>query len=488
MGVGTITLFVLLRAFSSGSTALTGVEAIANGVNAFRRPHGKNAAQTLAVLGVIAITLFLGVSYLAVHLHAMPSSTDSVVSQIARAVFPSGSTGSFMYYAVQGLTLLVLILAANTSFQGFPRLSALLARDGYAPRQFKNLGDRLVFSNGMLVLATVAGLLLWAYNANTNSLIHLYVIGVFTAFTLSQAGMVRYWRRTRGKGWHARAAVNAVGASATGLVTLIVVYTKFAEGAWIVTVAIPLLVLGMLGIERHYARFARRLRAGTAAVAAASQPRNTTILLVQSLDDATVRGGVVRANHLDERLPGRARPHPVVGSRDQAALVPAGRGPAAARDARRRRGAADAVLDQVWRLPRGEADFVTVVIPELFRSRSALDQARRPLELALKLRLLAEPGVVVADVPLLPGRAQASAAHRCAGDRLRRQRRVDAGDQLRAGARRRRRDAPCTSPSTATTRSTSGAPGPCRGRHSRSRCPRRRIATSAARSSATSAS
>ncbi len=403
VGVGTITLFVLLRAFSSGSTALTGVEAIANGVNAFRRPHGKNAAQTLAVLGVIAITLFLGVSYLAVHLHAMPSSTDSVVSQIARAVFPSGSTGSFMYYGVQGLTLLVLILAANTSFQGFPRLSALLARDGYAPRQFKNLGDRLVFSNGMLVLATVAGLLLWAYNANTNSLIHLYVIGVFTAFTLSQAGMVRYWRRTRGKGWHARAAVNAVGASATGLVTLIVVYTKFAEGAWIVTVAIPLLVVGMLGIERHYARFARRLRAGTAAVAAASQPHNTTILLVQTLDDATVEAAWFahaistngfRAVHVPTRSsdPGiRPRWFRLGDDLPQLELLDA------------EGGAADAVLDQVWRLPRGEADFVTVVIPELFRSRSALDQARRPLELALKLRLLAEPGVAVADVPVLPG-------------------------------------------------------------------------------------
>ncbi|HEX5247760.1 MAG TPA: APC family permease [Gaiellaceae bacterium] len=403
VGAGTITLFVLLRAFSSGSTALTGVEAIANGVNAFRRPHGKNAAQTLAILGVIAITLFLGVSYLAVHLHAMPSSTDSVVSQIARAVFPAGSAGAFMYYAVQGLTLLVLILAANTSFQGFPRLSALLARDRYAPRQFTNLGDRLVFSNGMLVLATVAGLLLWIYNANTNNLIHLYVIGVFTAFTLSQAGMVRYWRRTRNKGWQVRAAVNAVGASATGLVAVIVVYTKFTEGAWIVTVAIPVLVLGMLGIERHYARFARRLRAGTAAVAAASQPCNTTILVVQSLDEATeeaawfaraVSTNDFRAVHVPTRStdPG-IRPR-WFRFRDDLPLLEM-----LDPDA----GAADAVLEQVWRLPRGEADFVTVVIPELFRSPSIFDQVRRPLVLALKLRLLAEPGVVVANVPVLPG-------------------------------------------------------------------------------------
>jgi amino acid transporter len=403
VGAGTITLFVLLRAFSSGSTALTGVEAIANGVNAFRRPHGRNAAQTLAILGVIAITLFLGVSYLAVHLHAMPSSTDSVVSQIARAVFPAGSAGSFMYYAVQGLTLLVLILAANTSFQGFPRLSALLAHDNFAPRQFTNLGDRLVFSNGMLVLATIAGLLLWAYNANTNSLIHLYVIGVFTAFTLSQAGMVRYWLRTRDKRWRVRAAINAVGASATGLVTLIVVYTKFAEGAWIVTVAIPLLVLGMLGIKRHYERFGRRLRAGTDAVAAASQPRNTTLLLVESLDDATTEAtwfareistNGFRAMHVPTRStdPGiRPRWFRLDGRLPQLELLDA------------TDGAADAMLEQVWRLPRGEADFVTVVIPEQFQSRSLIDQARRPLELALKLRLLAEPGVVVADVPVLPG-------------------------------------------------------------------------------------
>src|SRR5438067_10685574 len=251
-GAGALTTFVVLRAFSSGSTALTGVEAIANGVNAFCRPHGRNAARTLAVLGVIAITLFLGVSYLAVHEHAMPSETASVVSQIARATFPAGSAAGFMYYIVQATTLLILVLAANTSFQGFPRLAALMARDHFAPRQFTNLGDRLVFSNGMLVLATLAGLLIWIYGANVNALIHLYVIGVFTAFTLSQAGMVRYWRRVRDPGWHYRAAVNAVGATATGLVAVIVIITKFASGAWLVTVAIPLLVLGAYGIRRHY--------------------------------------------------------------------------------------------------------------------------------------------------------------------------------------------------------------------------------------------
>jgi amino acid transporter len=404
IGTGSITLFVLLRAFSSGSTALTGVEAIANGVNAFRHPQGKNAAKTLGVLGAIAITLFLGVSYLAVHVHALPSSTDSVVSQIARAVFPPGSFGGFMYYAVQGLTLIVLILAANTSFQGFPRLSALLARDGFAPRQFLNLGDRLVFSNGMVVLAGAAALLLWIYGANTNSLIHLYVIGVFTAFTLSQAGMVRYWFRRREPRWQGRAAINALGATATAVVTLIVVYTKFGEGAWLVTVAIPLLVLGMLGIRRHYRRLARRLTAGAAAVVAAPAAQNTTLLIVESLDRATdealwfaraISPDRLRAVHVPQRGtdPG-IRPRwfrRSGGEPPLEALAPAG-------------GMTDAILEQVWRLPRGESSFVTVVVPETFRTESILEQLRRPRELALKLRLLAEPGVVVADVPVVEDR------------------------------------------------------------------------------------
>jgi amino acid transporter len=407
VGTGTVTLFLVLRAFSSGSTALTGVEAIANGVNAFRKPHGRNAAATLAILGTIAIALFLGVSYLAVHLQARPSSTDSVVSQIARAVFQPGSAGAFMYYAVQGLTLIVLILAANTSFQGFPRLSALLARDRFAPRQFTNLGDRLVFSNGMLVLATVAGLLLWIYGANTNSLIHLYVIGVFTAFTLSQAGMVRYWLRRRGAHWKVKLAVNGAGATATGLVTLIVVYTKFAEGAWLVTVAIPVLVVGMLGVRRHYERLARRMRAGAAAVIAADEPRNTTLLLVESIDEASEaalgvareisNGGGVRAIHVPCRNtdPG-IRPRWFRCSGEPLDQLDGSLG------------ATEAVLEQVWRLPRSESEFVTVVIPELFRQKSLREQFRHPRELALKLRLLAEPGVVVTDVPVLAGHAPAA--------------------------------------------------------------------------------
>jgi amino acid transporter len=404
-GAGAVTLFVLLRAFSSGSTALTGVEAIANGVNAFRHPQGKNAARTLAVLGVIAIAMFVGVSFLAVEMHARPSSSVSVVSQIARATFPSGSTAAFMYYAVQGLTLLVLVLAANTSFQGFPRLAALLARDGYFARQFTNLGDRLVFSNGIVVLTVTASLLLWIYGASVDSLIHLYVIGVFTAFTLSQAGMVRYWLRRRGRGWQRSAAINAVGASATGLVDVIVIVTKFAQGAWLVIVAIPLLVLGFYGVHRHYRRVGRRLRAGIDAVRAAS-PRttNTTVVVVESLDEA-VDEAVWYAHQIadDDRfraihVPGprtdsgiRARWFDRVGDRPRLEVLGSDTG------------RVDTAMEYLWTLPRGEAEFVTVVIPELFRRPSLAEEARRRLQLSLKLRLLYESGVAIADVPVVAG-------------------------------------------------------------------------------------
>ena len=171
----------------------------------------------------------------------------SVVSQIARATFPGGTAFGFMFWVVQMTTFAILVLAANTSFQGFPRLAALLARDRFFPRQFANLGDRLVFSNGIVVLSGLAIFLLWYYHASVDSLIHLYVLGVFTAFTLSQIGMVRYWRRTRGPRWRRSAAINLLGALATGVVLVVVVSTKFTEGAWLVTIAIPLLVLMFLG-------------------------------------------------------------------------------------------------------------------------------------------------------------------------------------------------------------------------------------------------
>lgn len=265
-------VFVLLKAFASGSSALTGVEAIANGIAAFRRPKARNARATLTIMAAIAIVLFLGVSFLAVETDARPSESTSVLAQIVRASFPADSGWSWLYYAVQGLTLGILVLAANTAYQGFPRLTAIVARDRFAPRQFANLGDRLVYSNGILVLAGLAAALVAIFRANVNSLIHLYVVGVFTAFTLSQSGMVVHWWRHRAPGWRRRAAINGAGATATGLVTAIVVATKFLSGAWAVLVAVPLLVWGAYAVHRHYRNLGRELREGLPPVAASTPP------------------------------------------------------------------------------------------------------------------------------------------------------------------------------------------------------------------------
>jgi amino acid transporter len=414
-GVGAIGILVLLRAFASGAAALTGVEAISNGVSAFRAPKSKNAAQTLAAMGIIAITLFLGVSYLAVKTGARPSESVSLLSEIARAVFPASSPGAAMYFVVQGLTFAILVLAANTSYQGFPRLGAVLARDRFFPRQFVNLGDRLVYSNGIVVLSGVASLLIWAFHADVISLIHLYVIGVFTAFTLSQAGMVRLWLRRRERGWRKSAIVNGIGAAATGVVTLLVIQTKFTQGAWMVTVAIPFLVVLFVLIKRHYRVVARRLKAGTAAVRAAPEPTNAVVLYVEGLDAATAE-----AAWYARQIAGTTF-HPIFVRDSAKGPDPRGHwwdfsgGGVPIEALEKVEGTSDAVIDYVWGLPRGESTFVTVVIPEAFQ-RPSLASATigRRTTFSLKVRLLAEPGVVVTDVPLLlgAGAAQPSQPHR----------------------------------------------------------------------------
>ncbi|GAC1522613.1 MAG: hypothetical protein NVS2B6_07860 [Thermoleophilaceae bacterium] len=401
VGTGTLSLFVLLRAFASGSSALTGVEAISNGVSAFRRPQAQNAVRTLGILAVLAISMFLGVSYLAVEMHAAPSTTVSVLAQIARGVFPTGSPGAFMYYVVQGATLSILVLAANTSFQGFPRLLALLAQDRFAPRQFRNLGDRLVFSNGMVVLALLAGLLIWAFGANVDSLIHLYVLAVFTAFTPSHPGMVRHCRHHRDPGWQRRAAINGFGAGLTGLVAAVVIATKFTEGAWAVIVAAPLLMTLFYGIRRHYRRIGRQLRAGVSAVLAAPPAHNNVLLYTERLDEATLKAAwyahrISAGDYTPLAVPDARHPldfeqgwNEFTGGLPQIETLE--------RIERR----SDSVIERVWGMPRGEGQFVTVVIPEQFTSSSLLSEARQGTELALKVRLLREPFVAIADVTLL---------------------------------------------------------------------------------------
>jgi len=253
---GTLGIFIILKGFSSGAVALTGVEAISNGVPAFRRPESRNAANTLAWMAVILGSLFIGVSVLAHHLHPYPSHDQTVLAQMGIQVFGNGG----IFFLLQIATALILTLAANTAYADFPRLSSIIARDGYLPRQLANRGDRLVFSNGVLVLATAAAILLVAFGGTTNALIPLYAVGVFVSFTLSQTGMVIHHRKEREEGWRRHAVINGVGAVATAIVALIIGATKFASGAWVSIVVIILIILLFKGINRHYRRMGSNLR------------------------------------------------------------------------------------------------------------------------------------------------------------------------------------------------------------------------------------
>ena len=249
---GSLTLFILLRGFSSGAVALTGVEAISNGVPAFRRPESKNAATTLTWMAMILGTLFMGVSILAHHLQPYPSEQVTVFAQMGKQVFGNNA----VFWILQLATAGILTLAANTAYADFPRLSSIIARDGYLPRQLANRGDRLVFSNGVLVLAGVAALLIVVFGGKTNALIPLYAVGVFISFTLSQAGMVRHHQKEREPHWKRGVAINGVGAVATAIVAIIIAVTKFTKGAWIPLVVIPIIVVLFKAINSHYASVA----------------------------------------------------------------------------------------------------------------------------------------------------------------------------------------------------------------------------------------
>ncbi|MCX4510418.1 APC family permease [Streptomyces sp. NBC_01619] len=308
--VGLALVMLVLRAFSSGCTALTGVEAISNGVPAFRKPKSRNAAATMAAMGLIAVTMFVGVTALAiiakVHIAEDPCRLSgladcanytqrTVIAQLAASVF--GGSSSFGFYYVQAATALVLILAANTAYNGFPLLASILAQHRYLPRQLHNRGDRLAFSNGILALAVVAGLLLWAYKANVTSLIHLYILGVFTSFTLSQTGMVRHWNRElrtetdpvlRRRHTVAR-VINATGALITALVLVIVLLTKFTQGAWLAVLAAAVLWVNMRAIRRHYDTTAAELATTDPRRDLAPPSRVLGIVLVSTLHKPTLR-------------------------------------------------------------------------------------------------------------------------------------------------------------------------------------------------------
>jgi amino acid transporter len=251
-----VTTFLLLTAFANGCTAMTGVEAVSNGVPAFRPPEAKNASATLVAMATLAVGMFVGITVLAHAYQVVPNSAESGVSQLGRAIF--GGPNIF-YYLLQAGTMLILVLAANTAYADFPRLASIVSRDHYLPRQFMNQGDRLAFSNGILVLSVFAAILIVAFRGDTQSLLPLYMIGVFVSFTLSQAGMVIHWRRTREPGWRTSASINGFGAVETGIVLIIVAVTKTLEGAWIVLLLIPVIVLLFKATHRHYAHVGSQL-------------------------------------------------------------------------------------------------------------------------------------------------------------------------------------------------------------------------------------
>jgi amino acid transporter len=253
----TFGLLLVMRAFADGCSAMTGTEAVANGVPAFKPPEWKNAQTTMLTMSVLLGAMFLGTSFLAGVTGALPAAGgESVLSQIGRTVFGMGSP---LYYVLQFATMGILILAAQTSFADFPRVASILARDGYFPRQFAFRGERLAFNAGIVVLALLSIALVVVFEGQVNLLIPLYAIGVFTAFTLSQSGMVRHWLRERGPGWRRSIAINAVGAAATAIVAVIFAIAKFSQGAWIVLIVVPVLVAAMLWVGRQYQHEAKSL-------------------------------------------------------------------------------------------------------------------------------------------------------------------------------------------------------------------------------------
>lgn len=395
-----LTLFLILRAFAAGCTALTGVEAISDGVPAFKEPAARNAATTLAMMGLILGAMFLGISFLASHFDLIPNEDETIISQLARTL----AGGSIFYYVVQGFTALILILAANTAFADFPRLASFLARDKFLPHQFLFRGDRLAFTTGIIVLGLFSGMLIVIFDANVTNLIPLYAVGVFTSFTLSQGGMTKRWLRSARS--HARSMgllLNGGGAIATTIVLAIIVTTKFLAGAWIVIAMIPLIVLGLRGIHGHYRDVAEQLRLTPAEARLRLRPRRHDVVAmvpIESLNIASTRAleyamsitSDVTAVHIasdaedaaelqdDWRALGIAVPLVIIESPYRSLVGP--------------------LVDYVetMQMERG-SQIINVVLPEFVPAHLGEHLLHNQSALRLKAALLFMPNVVVTDVP-----------------------------------------------------------------------------------------
>jgi amino acid transporter len=394
--VESVSLFLLLRAFSSGCTALTGVEVISNGVPAFRPPEPKNAAITMITMALVLGTLFLGISTMAYHLGVLPKENETVVSQVARAIFGDG----FLYYLMQGSTMLILVLAANSAFAGFPRLASLLARDSYMPHQMELMGDRLVFSNGILILGVFSCALIIIFGGDTHALIPLYAVGVFLSFTLSQAGMVRRWLGKRGPHWRKKILINGLGAAATAIATTIIASTKFMHGAWIVIVLIPILIMMFRGIHAHYKAVSDQITLDRRGGRPPMPRRNIVIIPISGVNRA-----VIRAVDYARSRPGEIRAVLVDVNPENTAKLEMqwaqwGCGVNLVVLSCPYRSILSSLLDYFEEILEKEPDtWVTVVIPEILPARWWQNILHNQRALLLKASLLFKDRVILTDVP-----------------------------------------------------------------------------------------
>ena len=414
-------VWLLLRAFAAGCTALTGIEAISDGVAAFKKPEARNAATTMLVMGVMAMALFVGISFLATNMHLVPEEAESVLSQMTRSITAGLPGGRVLYGWVQLFTMLILVLAANTGYQDFPRLGFFLARDGFMPRWMMNRGDRLVFSSGILLLAAVAGVVVIVFQANEIAMLPLYAIGVMVSFTISQLGMVRLWGRIArirpGKtrrtaytvlhsetGLNRKRALNGTGALVTFVVLCVLIATKFLDGAWIIVLAIPLLVLGFRAINRHYRHVRAQLRTRGLT---SDDIRNVSNVVIVPIAD--VHRGTLRALKYATRMSDDVRVVTVVTNDESKPLIRErwARFPEITKSMQlvfidyEYRDIIDPIIEYIEYVNNVEfpGQLVTVVIPE-FVPRSIFENLlHNQTANLLRVRLRAQPDVVVIDVP-----------------------------------------------------------------------------------------
>lgn len=394
-GAEQLTLFLILRSFAAGCAAVTGMEVISNGVKAFRHPESHNAATTMVWMSIILGSLFMGISWMAYHYGIMAKVDETVVSQLARLTFGTG----FIYYAIQVGTMMLLVLAANSAFAGFPHLSSILARDGFMPHQMATFGDRLVFSNGIIILGFFACLLLVLFQGDTHALIPLYAIGVFVSFTLSQAGMVRRWLLKKGLHWRKKLIVNGVGAITTGIATVIIAMTKFLQGAWIVFLLVAALIMMFRAIRSHYKAVSEQVQLSRDA--RPPRPRRNLILIpigavnkavVRAVDYARSRGGEVRAVLIDV-------------DKEETAVVEMkwaqwGCGVPLIVLPSPYRSILGALLDYIEEnLDKDPECWITVVLPEILPARWWQNILHNQRALLLKGALLFRDRVVLTDVP-----------------------------------------------------------------------------------------